>query len=149
MQDEHIGPVMLRVLAMLVLTPIYAAIFEAIRVPLFIAIVAAGMSCLIAEIAFARSDGWVVERQIRFAPCNDGVDVFEVWPGYEKPMKRFEALSAADQCASSWPDYTFRVSRARASKSSQEPARPLASALAVQLPSAWDALLSCSRSFPN
>jgi hypothetical protein len=79
------------------------------------------MSCLIAEIAFARSDGWVVERQIRFAPCNDGVDVFEVWPGYEKPMKRFEALSAADQCAKLWPDYTFRVSRARASKSSQEP----------------------------
>jgi hypothetical protein len=28
MQDEHIGPVMLRVLAMLVLTPIYAAILK-------------------------------------------------------------------------------------------------------------------------
>jgi len=90
-----------------------ACVGLAVHAPFYISIPLSVMAVVAVRFAWDRSAGWVVQRQIRFARYNDGVDVYETCAEYSVPMRRYQALQAVEACAKRWPDYQFRVHRER------------------------------------
>lgn len=81
------------------------------HVPIIIGLPISALAVVVAGLRWRQSGGWVIQRQIRFAANNEGVDVYEIWPHDSGTMTRGEALLARGEYAKRSPDYQFRLHR--------------------------------------